>query len=89
MAQSTWQVIIKKDVGNCDLPRRAVEPFLVSGADKCDAACEAGNWLLRQKRISESLHRLGVNLSTGVPYYHDYTVYLENLGPKRPGVYAS
>lgn len=65
------------------------KPFLVSGADECEARCNTGSKLMETFDRGSVLHNLGQSLKENRKYFYNLTVYLHKLGPKRYGVYFS
>ena len=89
MAQSAWEVTIKQNTNDCGTMRVAVKPFLISGADECEAKCNTGSRLMETFDRGSTLHNLGISLKNDRKYYYDLTVYIHKLGPERHGVYFS
>lgn len=67
---------------------RLIMQGLVDADDDKDAAREVGIKILAGASCGTEFHKLGENLVNGVPYYYDYSVYLDNLGRARHGVFV-
>lgn len=83
-----YRAVITYNGGGCGAVRH-VATFTVKARCEKEAPCAVGQEILKRGTAHRPYHQFAANLLDGISYWYDYSLYLTELGPARPGVYIN